>query len=55
MIMFFAVPPKPEDATKEARRERFRLSLLWLAKKQKMLQILEDVYPNPMNTPDLLK
>ena len=47
-------PPGPEDESKSARRARFRTSLLWLAKKQRMLQFLEDAYPNSMNTPDLL-
>ena len=28
---------------------------MWLAKKQKMLQVLEDAYPNSVNTPDLLR
>ncbi len=48
-------PRKPEDETRDARRARFKTSLMWLAKKQKMLQVLEDAYPNSVNTPDLLR
>ena len=48
-------PMKPEDSTKAARRARFRMSLLWLAKKERMLQVLEDAYPNSVHTADLLK
>ncbi|CAL1532447.1 unnamed protein product [Lymnaea stagnalis] len=34
---------------------KIKLSLLWLAKKQKMLQVLEDAYPNSMSTSNLFK
>ncbi|KAK6975253.1 hypothetical protein BgiMline_021599 [Biomphalaria glabrata] len=44
-----------KDFHRESKRNKIKLSLLWLAKKQKMLQILEDAYPNNMSTDKLFK
>lgn len=54
-LIYFPAPLKPEEQTKSARKAKIRMSLLWLAKKQKMLQVLEDCYPNSMGTAELLR
>lgn len=44
-----------KDFGKEAKKNRVKHSLLWIAKKQRMLQCLEDAYPNTVYIADLLK
>ncbi|CAG5123808.1 unnamed protein product [Candidula unifasciata] len=44
-----------KDFKPETKRSKIKLSLLWLAKKQRMLQVLEDAYPNSVRTDDLFK
>ncbi|BFZ15111.1 hypothetical protein BsWGS_18149 [Bradybaena similaris] len=44
-----------KDLKTESKRSKIKLSLLWLAKKQRMLQVLEDAYPNSVKTDDLFK
>ncbi|XP_035829271.1 uncharacterized protein LOC101849581 isoform X3 [Aplysia californica] len=44
-----------KDFKREAKRNKIKLSLLWLAKKQRMLQVLEDAYPNSLSTNNLFK
>ncbi|XP_074658001.1 uncharacterized protein LOC141910980 isoform X2 [Tubulanus polymorphus] len=41
--------------SKAERRAKARASLLWLAKKQRMLNVLEDAYPDSVSTSDLLR
>ncbi|XP_013402294.1 uncharacterized protein LOC106167937 isoform X1 [Lingula anatina] len=48
------IDPNKEE-TKEDRMKQARVSLLWMSKKQRMLNILEDAYPNPLDTKDLLR
>lgn len=44
-----------KDFGKEAKKKRIKHSLLWIAKKQKMLQCLEDAYPNMVKTAEMFK
>ncbi|XP_059150764.1 uncharacterized protein LOC131937389 [Physella acuta] len=44
-----------KDLKREVKWNKIKLSLLWLAKKQKMLQVLEDAYPNNLPTDKLFK
>lgn len=52
----FAELLDPEkDFGKEAKKNKLKKSLIWLAKKQKILQCLEDAYPNTVAISHLLK
>lgn len=42
------------DCSRVAKKARLKSSLIWLAKKQKMIQCLEDAYPNSMSIQDIL-
>uniref|UniRef100_A0A0B7AVT3 Uncharacterized protein n=1 Tax=Arion vulgaris TaxID=1028688 RepID=A0A0B7AVT3_9EUPU len=44
-----------KDFKRESKRNNIKLSLLWLAKKHRMLQVLEDAYPNSISTDALFK
>ncbi|XP_076468513.1 uncharacterized protein LOC143299208 isoform X2 [Babylonia areolata] len=44
----FAEILEERDFQKEVKRAKMKLSLLWIAKKQRMLQLLEDAYPDPL-------
>ncbi|XP_052829688.1 uncharacterized protein LOC106882433 isoform X2 [Octopus bimaculoides] len=46
---------KAVDFTRAARKARLKSSLIWLAKKMKMIQYLEDTYPNSASIQDLLE
>ncbi|XP_064608504.1 uncharacterized protein LOC135472764 isoform X4 [Liolophura sinensis] len=41
--------------SKAARKEKAKMSLLWLAKRQRLIQVLEDAYPNSVNVSQLLQ
>ncbi|GAB1604551.1 uncharacterized protein LOC115230770 [Argonauta hians] len=45
---------KVVDFSRAARKARLKSSLIWLSKKMKMIQFLEDTYPNSASTQDLL-
>ncbi|KAH9513942.1 hypothetical protein Btru_031804 [Bulinus truncatus] len=49
------IDEKDFNQNRENKRSKIKLSLLWLAKKQKMLQALEDAYPNNLSTDRLFK
>ncbi|XP_041357320.1 uncharacterized protein LOC121374324 isoform X2 [Gigantopelta aegis] len=51
----FADILEEKDLEKSLRRNKIRESLLWLAKKQRMLQTLEDAYPNPVDVNSIFK
>lgn len=53
-ITFFFIDAE-KDFGKEAKKKRIKHSLLWIAKKQKMLQCLEDAYPNMVKTAEMFK
>ncbi|GFS17520.1 C3 and PZP-like alpha-2-macroglobulin domain-containing protein 8 [Elysia marginata] len=44
-----------EKDLNKSKRNKIKLSLLWLAKKQKMLQVLEDAYPISITTDTLFR
>ncbi|XP_052077843.1 uncharacterized protein LOC127715718 [Mytilus californianus] len=44
-----------EEFGKQARKKKLKKSLIWLAKKQRILQCLEDSYPNTIPIAHLLK
>lgn len=44
---------KVGDFARAAKKARLKSSLIWLAKKQKMIQCLEDAYPNSMSAQDI--
>ncbi|KAK7097152.1 hypothetical protein V1264_004171 [Littorina saxatilis] len=44
----YLVVTEEKDFHREVRRSKVKLSLLWMAKKQRMLQLLEDAYPDPL-------
>ncbi|KAK3602326.1 hypothetical protein CHS0354_007120 [Potamilus streckersoni] len=44
-----------KDFGKEAKKARVKLSLLWIARKQRMLQYLEEAYPNTIDIKVLLQ
>lgn len=51
----FAEILEEKDFHKEVKRAKMKLSLLWLAKKQRMLQLLEDAYPHPLHADVIFK
>nr|KAG5690213.1 hypothetical protein BaRGS_019009 [Batillaria attramentaria] len=51
----FAEILEEKDFHKEVKRAKMKLSLLWLAKKQRMLQLLEDAYPDPLHADVIFK
>jgi nucleoside phosphorylase len=51
----YLAPETEEPDSKAAKRAQFQVSLLWLAKKQKMLNVLEDAYPCSVDTAELLR
>lgn len=44
-----------EEFGKEAKKKKLKKSLIWLAKKQRILQCLEDAYPNTLSIGHLLR
>ncbi|XP_050414992.2 uncharacterized protein LOC126829267 [Patella vulgata] len=46
---------KQPDPAKEARRAKVKIQILWIAKKQRMLQCLEDAYPNTIKTSNIFQ
>ncbi|KAL4240103.1 hypothetical protein ACF0H5_000897 [Mactra antiquata] len=43
------------DYSKKAKKSRMKRQIMWLAKKQRILHCMEDVYPNTLSVQDLLQ
>ncbi len=57
-VTFFPVPDtigQQSTEVKKLRQAKIRNALMWEARKRKMLQVLEDAYPNTLHTPELLR
>ncbi|CAC5366238.1 unnamed protein product [Mytilus coruscus] len=53
LVDFYTDPE--EEFGKQARKKKLKKSLIWMAKKQRILQCLEDSYPNTIPISNLLK